>query len=124
MKLIIYTNQKFSADFTVVSSDGFTGEVLEPEDTATFKLVTKGPNSKCVIDNVPLTIVDINNGVFNLTLTPEQTASLSSKPGFEEDKFIPMDNYVGYLEFNLSTGNRQATVDIAVEEIPTCQIPV
>ena len=124
MKLIIYTNQEFSADFTVVSSDGSTGEVLDPSDTATFKLVTKGANPQCVIDNVQLTQVDPNNGIFNLTLNPTQTALLHSKLGFEEDKFSPLDNYTGYLEFNLVSGKRQATVDIAVEDIPTCQTPV
>jgi len=121
-KFEIHSGKPFSVDFTVVSSGGVTGEVLDPTDTATFDLVTNGSNPTCVLGDLPMTIVDADNGVFNLSLTAEQTTLLSQDIGFKEDKYSTLSNYLGYMSFNLVSGDRAATVDVYVREIPGCEI--
>ena len=122
MKLEIHAGREFSADFSVVSADGLTGEELDPTDTGTFSLVTSGSNPTCVLDLIPMTIVDADNGVFNLALTAEQTSLLAQDVAFKEDRYPTLSNYLGYLDFILVSGNKQATIDVFVREIPTCEV--
>ena len=117
MKLIIYAGQAFSADFIVVSDDGTTGQELDPSDYGTFEVHSTGPEAKIVIPPVPMTVVDTTNGTFNIALTAEQTSLLSPELGFQEDHYSPISNYLGYLDFTLVSGNRQATVPVYVEAI-------
>ena len=119
-KFEIHAGREFSSDFTVVSSDGVTGEILDPLDTATFSLVTSGEDPTCVLDKIAMTIIDAPNGVFNLSLTAEQTAGLSQDIGFQEDRYPTISNYLGYLDFTLVSGNRQATIDVFVKAVPAC----
>ena len=121
-KLTIYAGKEFSADFTVVSDDGVTGIILEDSDTGTFDLLSNGNNPTCVIGGIPMTITDKDNGVFNLTLTADQTSVLSQDICFKEDKYATLSNYKGMLDFKLAAGDRQATIDIYVEETPTCPV--
>ena len=121
-KFEIFAGRAFSADFTVVSSDGITGEVLDPTDTATFTLQTSGVNPVCTLDAIPMTVVDADNGLFNLTLTAEQTATLSQDIGFKEDKYPTLSNYTGFMDFILVSGNRQATIDVYVKEVAVCPV--
>lgn len=113
-KLEIFTNKEFSVDFTVVSDDGSTGEPLDPSDTASFTLSTRGQNPKVSLGNIPLTIVDALNGIFNLTLTASQTSGLIQDIGFKEDKYNTLSNYAGFIDFILVSGNRQAKLDIFI----------
>ncbi len=117
-QFLIYAGRKFQADFTVVSDDGVTGEQLDPSDTATMSINTVGEDPVCVIAEVPMVIVDLDNGVFELTLTAEQTALLNQCVGFKEDNFAPMGNYTGFMEFNLVSGYRQAHITVEVIEAP------
>ena len=117
MKFEIIAGREFTADFTVVSSDGVTGEVLDPTDTATFTVTTKGLNPTTVLDSVPMTITDINNGLFTVTLTPVQTALLEQEIGFKEDRYPTISNYDGVVDFKLASKDRAATIDIFVKEI-------
>ena len=117
MRLIIYAGRSFSCDFTVVSDDGVTAEVLDPSDTATFSAQTSGTNPVSIIKDEPMTLIDADNGLFELTLTAEQTALFSQYVGFQEDCFQPICNNMGFIDFTLVSGNRQATVSIAVKEI-------
>ena len=119
-KLEIHSGKPFSADFTVVSSDGVTGEVLDPADTATFDIVTNGNTPTCILSNIPMTIIDAPNGVFNLTLTEAETTLLSQDIGFREDRYPTLSNYLGYMSFVLVSGDRAATVDVFVKEVPAC----
>ena len=121
-KFEIHSGKPFSADFTVVSSDGVTGEQLDPTDTATFDSVTNGVNPTCVLSGIPMTIVDADNGTFNLSLTAEQTTTLSQDIGFKEDKYSTLSNYLGYISFVLVSGDRAATVDVYVRSIPACPV--
>ncbi len=122
MKLEIHSGKPFSADFTVVSSDGVTGEQLDPSDTATFELVTNGANPTCILSNIAMTIVDAPNGTFNLSLTAEQTILLDQDIAFKEDKYPTLSNYLGYISFTLVSGDRAATVDVYVRSIPSCPV--
>ena len=117
MKLIVYAGREFKADFTVVSADGVTGEVLDPTDTATFSAQTSGPNPESILKDVPMTLIDADNGLFELNLTTAQTSVFKQYIGFQEDCFNPICNHTGYLDFILVSGDRQATVSIAVKEI-------
>ena len=121
MKLEIIKGLEYNADFTVVSDDGLTPQVLDPTDTATFSLSTKGHDSECVLSNVSMTLKDEDTGLFSLTLTPEQTALLNTEIGFAEDKYPTRSNYNGSLDFKLTSGNRTASVDMYVKDIGTCQ---
>ncbi len=117
MKLIIYAGREFKADFTVVSDDGVTAEVLDASDTATFSAQTSGVAPVNILTDIPMTLIDADNGLFELTLTPEQTTLFSQYVGFQEDCFQPICNNMGFIDFTLVSGNRQATVTIAVKEI-------
>ncbi len=123
MRLVIYAGQLFSADFTVVSGDGVTGETLLPGDTGTFSVIKSGLDAECVIGPVSMTIIEYDNGLFNVELSIEQTSLLTTVLGGEEDQFSSISNYNGYLNFTLEAGDRQATVPIYVEEVPTCPTP-
>ncbi len=117
---IIYSGQDFKADFTVVSSDGVTGEQLSAGDTGTFSVIVSGPNPSCVISAVPMTVIDADNGVFELSLTAEQTSLLDQYVGFREDGFKSIGNYNGFLDFKLASGDRQAMITVYVQEAPIC----
>ena len=121
-KFIIYSGREFKSDFTVVSDDGLTPEELDAADTATITISTNGLDPTCVLSDIPMVMIDAANGLFELTLTVEQTTLLKQDLGFKEDKFASLDNYTGYLDFTLVSGNRQATIDISVKEVPVCQI--
>lgn len=116
MKIEIFSGKSFSADFTVVSDDGVTGEELSDTDTASITIMSNGTNSECIHEGLPLTIVDKSNGVFNLTMTAAQTNLLHQDVGFKEDRYPTLSNYSGYLDFNLASGNRQAMVSIFVRD--------
>lgn len=116
MKLEIIIGTNFSADFTLVSKDGVTGVELQPSDTATFTLTTNGYTNTEILSDIPLTIVDAANGIFNLTLTDEQTALLEQKIGFEEDHYYSRSNYNGRLDFNTAElGQTQAVLNVFVK---------
>ena len=117
MNLIIYAGREFKADFTIVSSDGITAEVLDPSDTATFSAQTSGANPESIVKDIPMTLIDADNGLFELSLTAEQTESFKQYVGFQEDCFLPICNHTGYLDFILVSGNQQSTVSISVKEI-------
>jgi hypothetical protein len=101
-KLEIIIGTRFSADFTLSDRDGFTGVVLDPTDTAVFTLTTAGETNTVVLDKIPMTIVDADNGVFNLTLDETQTAILEQDIGFKEDRYNTISNYNGRIDFNVS----------------------
>ena len=122
MRFTIYAGSPSSDDFTVISSNGITGQLLTPGDTATAKIITKDTFPVCILDNLPLTIIDLDNGVFNLSLTAEQTVLLEPKIGLEEDGYNPRASHELYLDFNLASGFRQAVVDVHVKKVPECQI--
>jgi len=117
-QFVIYAGRDFTADFTVVSSDGVTPEVLDPGDTGSMSIVTAGGNPKAIINDIPMTLIDADNGLFELTMTAEETSLLEDYVGFQEDGYSPIGNYDGYLEFNLKSGNRSATIVVRVKEIP------
>lgn len=121
-KFIIYAGREFTSDFTVVSSDGITAEILDANDTATITIFTSGPSPECVLDNIAMVLVDVDNGLFELTLTAEQTSLLSQYVGFKEDGYQSIGNYDGYLDFTLVSGNRQAQITISVKEVPVCPV--
>ena len=122
MKLKLYTNKEFSADFTVVSDDGVTGLVLDPTDTATFTVSSAGPNPTCVIQPVNMTIVDADNGLWNVTIPAADTAGLVQEIGGQEDSFNPLNTYTGFLDFTLVSGNRQATCPLFIIETGLCPV--
>jgi len=117
MRLILYAGKAFTADFTVVSDDGVTAEVLDPSDTATFSAQTSGVNPESILSNIPMTLIDADNGLFELSLTALQTSEFKQYVGFQEDNYNPIGNHDGYLDFTLVSGDRQATVTISVKEI-------
>jgi len=120
-QFVIYAGKAFSNDFEIVSSDGLTPEVLDPSDTGTITIQTSGPNPECILDAIPMTLIDTDNGLFEMSLTAEQTALLSQYVGFKEDGFKPIGNYEGLLDFTLVSGNKQAMITISVKSIATCQ---
>lgn len=117
MKLEIIKGKDWTADFTVVSDNGLTAQVLDLSDTATISIATTGNNPSVVISNVSMTIQDKDNGRFTVTVPAAQTSLLSSSIGFKEDKYPTVANYVGILDFNLVSGDRTATVDLFVRDI-------
>lgn len=117
MKLEILIGKDYSADFTVVSDDGITGQVLDPTDSATFSLSSTGPVPVQIIAPIIMTITDIDNGRFNVLIPAAITATLSQDIGFKEDKYPTVSNYVGILDFTLASGNRHATVDMYARNI-------
>ena len=117
MKLEVIVGQEFTADFTVISDDGVTGEILDPSDTATFTVSTSGISPVCTIPPVDMTIVDADNGLFSVTLTKEQTSLLVQEVGFAEDDYPTQSNYIALLDFTLVSGNRPATMPLYVREI-------
>ena len=116
-KLEIISGLAFDADFTILSSDGLTPEVLNPADTARFSVYSAGDDTSCVITNVAMTIADAANGLFNLQLTAEQTKLLSQYIGFREDRYSTIGNYMGVIDATLVSGNRTATIPVFVKEI-------
>jgi len=120
MKFEIFAGRDFSADFVVMSDDGVTPVVLDPNDTATFTMSTNGLDPTCVIHDTQMTIVDANNGTFNLSFTAMETAVLKQDIGFKEDKFSTLSNYLGFIDFTLVAGNRQAVIDVNVREVGIC----
>ena len=122
MRFIIYAGRPSSDDFTVIATDGITGELLSPGDTATATIYTKGEESMCILASLPLNIIDMSNGRFNLTLAPEQTSLLEGTVGFKEDGYQPLATHEMLLDFNLATGHRQAIVDVYVKRVPQCQM--
>ncbi len=119
-RFIIYSGRDFSADFTVISSDGVTGEELVLSDKGYFSIVTSGVNKTCVMDRIPMTIIDAPNGVFELNLDKTQTALLSEYTGFLEDPGSSVGNYEGFLDFELDSGDRQAMITVYVKDAPSC----
>ena len=123
MNFIIYAGREVVNDFEVVSDDGLTGQKLDLTDTATFTVSTTGVNPVCVLNNIPMVLIDADNGIFELTLTSAQTSLLEPYLGFMEDEYAPIANYEGYLEFTLVSGNKSATIPIRVKTVPQCQNP-
>ena len=121
-RFIIYAGQENVNDFIVVSDDGATPLVLDPSDTATISIYTSGLSPSCILGNVPLALIDADNGLFELTLTAEQTSLLKQDIGFKEDKYSALSNYRGQLRFVLVSGNKQAKIDIYVEESLECLV--
>ena len=121
-KYIIYAGREWKHKFEVVSDDGVTAEVLDPSDTATITISTAGANPECVLSDIPMVLIDTDNGLFEATLTATQTAALTQKVGFQEDGYSPIGNYDGYLEFTLVSGNRSADILIGVKEVPVCLV--
>ena len=119
-KYIIYAGRAWKHNFRVVSDDGVTAEVLDPTDTATLTISTAGATPTCILSNIPMTLLDATNGLFEASLTAEQTVLLKQKVGFQEDGYSAIGNYDGYMEFTLVSGNRQASIIIGVQEIPVC----
>ncbi len=117
MRLILYAGRDFKADFTVVSSDGVTAEVLDASDTATFSAQTAGVEPVSILSDIPMTLIDADNGLFELNLTADQTILFEQYVGFQEDQYKPIGNHDGYVDFQLVSGNRQATVTISVKKI-------
>ena len=117
MRLTIYAGKAFSADFTVVSTDGITPLVLDPNDTAVFSLSTNGVTPTIVLQDIALVIIDAANGLFSLTLSAEDTASLKQDIGAKEDKYSLLSNYLGLIDFSLVAGDRQASMDMYVREV-------
>ena len=117
-KYLIYAGREWKHKFRVVSDDGVTGEILNPSDTATITISTAGANPECVLSNIPMVLIDAQNGLFEATLTDSETALLTQKVGFQEDGYSPIGNYDGYLAFTLVSGNRGADILIAVKEVP------
>ncbi len=124
MRLIVYAGREFKADFTVCSDDGVTPEVLDPTDTATFTVQTSGVNPECILSDIPMVIIDADNGLFELTLAADQTALLNQYVGFQEDNYSPIGNHDGLIDFQLASGNRQAMVTLYVKEVAVCPVTV
>jgi len=124
MQFIVYSGKALTTDFTLISSDGTTPEVLNSGDTGTFSAQTSGPNPVSILKDIPIHILkkaddtlDLNSGTFELTLTAKQTACFKQYVGFQEDGFNAIGNHDGYLDFKLVSGDRQALITIAVKEI-------
>jgi len=64
-----------------------------------------------------MTLIDADNGLFELSLTSEQTVLFKQYVGFQEDNYLPIGNHEGYLDFILESGNRQAMIGISVKEV-------
>ena len=122
MKLEIISGIEFNADFTVISSDGVTGEVLSVGDTGTISLSTTGITPACVLGPIDLTITDADNGLFSVILTAEQTVLLEQEVGFAEDNYPTISGYKALLDFILVSGNRSAIVDVYVRKVGTCPV--
>ena len=122
MNLNIHAGRKWSTDMTIISDDGATGEILNPNDTGTFMVQSVGDNPTCIIPPVQMTIIDLNNGLFNITLSKEQTALLIQDVAFAEDKYQPQNSYLGVMEFILDAGDRGATVPLYVIEVAECLV--
>ncbi len=120
-KFTIYAGRAFKADFTIISSDGSTGEPIVTGDAVLFSIITSGETPTCVLDGIPMVPQDTENGVWTLSLTDTQTSELKQYLGWQEDGFNPISNYMGFLDMSLSVGDRQATVDVSVVETPQCQ---
>ncbi len=116
MKLEITSNRDFTVDFTVISSDGTTPELLDPTDTATIEIQTAGLGTTSVIPQLPIQIKDINNGLFTTTIDKSLTGLLDSDIGFAEDNYPTQGNYKALLTFTLVSGNRDATMPVYVIE--------
>lgn len=119
MKFEILAGLPYSANITV--SDGLTGVVLDSTDTGTMQINSIGMDKACVMAPKPMTIVDAQNGVFNISLTAAETSTLIERLGFREDRLPSMQNYIGVFEFTLTTGIRSAVVPIYVQEVASCQ---
>ncbi len=122
MKLKIYAGRVFTSTFTVVSDDGVTGVVLDPADTATFSIDSAGPSPVCMLAPVAMTIVDADNGMFEVSLTAEQTSELTQELGGQEDGYSPLNTYTAFLDFTLVSGNRQAKCALYVVETAVCPV--
>jgi hypothetical protein len=122
MKVEILAGLPWSSDFTIVSSDGVTGVELEDTDTATFSIQTAGTNVTCVIEPVDMTIIDAENGIFNVKLTDLQTALLEQEVGGQEDNYPSLNKYLAIIDCKLADGDRTATVPVFVKEVGQCQV--
>ena len=119
-KFIIYSGKEWKHKFKVVSDDGITPEQLDPNDTATITISKSGAVPECVLADVPMVLLDAQNGLFEVQLTVAQTSLLKQFVGFQEDGYPPIGNYDGVLDFTLVSGNRQADITIGVKEVPVC----
>ena len=121
-KFIIYSGKEWKHKFKIVSDDGINPEQLDVNDTATITISTSGANPECVLANVPMVLLDVQNGLFEVQLTADQTRLLKQFVGFQEDGFPPIGNYDGVLDFILVSGNRQSDITIGVKEVPVCHV--
>lgn len=122
MKIEIISGKDFTADFTVISSDGLTGEVLDPSDTATISIHTSGSNATCIISPISMVIKDAANGLFTVTIPAIETSKLISQIGFAEDNYPTQGNYKAILSFLLISGNRDAVVPVFVIGVGECLV--
>jgi len=122
MKVEIFAGLDWSGDFTILSDDGLTPVILSDSDTGTLMVQTNGSDVECVIQPVSMTIVDADNGLFNASLSSEQTSLLKQEIGFAEDGYPSMGNYSGVLNFILESGNRQDVFTIHVKEVSSCPV--
>ena len=121
MKIEIIKGRAWTSDFTIVSDDGVTPVVLEQTDTATFSISTIGSTPECIIEPIPMTVKDADNGLFSVTLSTEDTAKLESRIGAEEDRFPTMVSHIGIVDCKLDSGDRTSSVDVFIRDDGTCQ---
>lgn len=119
-KYIVYAGRSWKQEFTVLSDDGVTGQTLDPTDTATISIISAGPTGECILDNIPMTVLDESNGLFEVELTAEQTALLKGKYGFQEDNYSPIGTHLGLLQFTLVSGDITTDIPIAVIGAAVC----
>ena len=108
MRFVIPRGKSFYCEFTV-KEPGASIPMDLTGSTGTFDMSTIGPNSCLVLEAIPLGIVDAENGIVSLSLTPEQTADLTSRRGFAEDGYPIVPTYKGSLHI---VGTEEIYVEI------------
>ena len=122
MKLKIYAGRQFNADFTIIDSTGLTGEVLDDTFTAEFSVCTAGLSPVCILGPIPMTVIDKDNGLINVSLTPEQTTLLTQEVGGQEDMYSPLHTYNGFIDYVIPEGPKQVHCPLFVIEAPRCHV--
>lgn len=110
-KVLIIPGREYEAVFTIKASGSTLGVVLTETDTGTFTLVKNGVKPTIVLDKIPMTIEDMDNGKFKLYLTAEQTTGLEGEVGFGEDQYAALPTHKALLDITtVAEGKIYATI--------------
>jgi hypothetical protein len=100
MKYIIPRGEEFYCEFSVkepgasipMDVTGMTGEFI----------LSKIGNDPCVVLTSPISVVNGPNGLISITLTADETKSLTGRKGFAEDGYALIATYSGALDLMLT----------------------